>query len=101
VEIQQQLYATLTQAYEQARIDEVRNTPVFTIIDPPEGSEESVDSTLPLRALAALALGFIFALGIAISRDYAEKQRQNATSEFTEFRHLRQTMFRRLFRRGM
>ncbi|HEX5386098.1 MAG TPA: Wzz/FepE/Etk N-terminal domain-containing protein [Gemmatimonadales bacterium] len=35
VQLYQQLYQSLTQSYEQARVDEVRDTPVFTVLDPP------------------------------------------------------------------
>jgi uncharacterized protein involved in exopolysaccharide biosynthesis len=35
VSLRQQLYTTLAQSYEQARIEEVRDTPVITIVEPP------------------------------------------------------------------
>jgi uncharacterized protein involved in exopolysaccharide biosynthesis len=47
VNMQQQLYTNLAQSYEAARIDEVRNTPVITIVEPPD---------LPARPDARLAL---------------------------------------------
>ncbi len=37
VDLRQQVYVTLSQSYEQARLDEVRNTPSFSIVDGPEG----------------------------------------------------------------
>ena len=36
VQFQQQLYTSLAQSFEQARIDEVRNTPVITVLEPPD-----------------------------------------------------------------
>ncbi|MGH2396063.1 MAG: hypothetical protein ACRDFW_03555, partial [bacterium] len=36
VDLVQQVYATLAKAYEEARIQEVRNTPLITILDNPE-----------------------------------------------------------------
>lgn len=36
VSLRQQLYTIISQAYEQARIEEVRDTPVFTILDQPQ-----------------------------------------------------------------
>lgn len=36
VNMQQQVYTTLAQSYEAARIDEVRNTPVITIVEAPD-----------------------------------------------------------------
>lgn len=47
VTMRQQLYTTLTQSYESARIDEVRNTPVITLMESPD---------LPARPDARLAL---------------------------------------------
>jgi uncharacterized protein involved in exopolysaccharide biosynthesis len=47
VNMQQQLYTTLAQSYEAARIDEVRNTPVITLMEPPD---------LPAKPNARLAL---------------------------------------------
>ncbi len=47
VNMQQQVYTTLSQSYEAARIDEVRNTPVITIVEPPD---------LPAKPDARLAL---------------------------------------------
>jgi uncharacterized protein involved in exopolysaccharide biosynthesis len=53
VDLRQQVFTSLAQAYEQARIDEVRNTPVITVVDRPEGSAE------PSRRLHVVAaLGF-------------------------------------------
>src|SRR5207302_10527342 len=42
VDLRQQVYVTLAQSYEQARIDEVRNTPQLSIIDQPEGTARPV-----------------------------------------------------------
>ncbi len=46
VEVNQQVYLTLSQSYEQARIEEVRNTPLITVIDGPEGSAEPLCGAL-------------------------------------------------------
>jgi uncharacterized protein involved in exopolysaccharide biosynthesis len=45
--MQQQVYTGLAQSYEAARIDEVRNTPVITVVEPPD---------LPAKPDARLAL---------------------------------------------
>lgn len=47
VNMQQQVYTSLTQSYEAARIDEVRNTPVITLMELPD---------LPAKPDARLAL---------------------------------------------
>lgn len=47
VTMQQQVFTSLAQSYEAARIDEVRNTPVITLMEPPD---------LPAKPDARLAL---------------------------------------------
>lgn len=61
VDQQLQITIALAQSYEQARIEEVRNTPVISIVDPPEGSG------LPtVRLLVILAMAGFLGLGAAI-----------------------------------
>ena len=66
VMLKQQVYASLAQAYEEARIEEVRNTPVLTVVDRPEGSARGNRSPLVMGLLAlgltaVLVLGWVFA----------------------------------------
>lgn len=89
VDLHQQVYTRLAESYEQSRIDEVRNTPVLGIIDPPEGTSRKVSRALDF-AMWILA-GLLFA-GIAIMvqtalRRYAAKHPQ-------EWQHLRQALGR-------
>jgi uncharacterized protein involved in exopolysaccharide biosynthesis len=74
VSIRQQVYAALAQAYEQARIEEVRNTPVITVVDRPENSARSGRRILVAAGLA-FVLGFIAAIGLAFTLDWYERQR--------------------------
>ena len=41
VSVRQELVTAMAQAYEQARVDEVRNAPVITVIDQPESLQPS------------------------------------------------------------
>lgn len=50
VDLRQQVYATLSQSYEQARLDEVRNTPSFGVVDGPEGPVR--EASRPVRDAA-------------------------------------------------
>jgi len=61
VQLKQQVFQTLSQAVEQARIDEVRDTPVLTIIEPPSPPPVRDSSRLLLKLAGALA----FAIGSA------------------------------------
>ena len=49
VSMQQQVYSSLAQAFEQARIEEVRNTPVVTLVDPPNLPGQPGDCCQRLR----------------------------------------------------
>lgn len=77
VAMRQQVYAALAQAYEQARIEEVRNTPVITIVDRPEGSARPTRGIIFVTALA-LMLGLAFAAALAFLLDYFARHRHSA-----------------------
>jgi uncharacterized protein involved in exopolysaccharide biosynthesis len=68
VTMQQQVYTTLAQSYEAARIDEVRNTPVITVVEPPDLPPKP-DSRLALvKALLAGILGLAIGACLAAAR---------------------------------
>lgn len=62
VDLRHQVYTNLVQAYEQAKIDEVRNTPVLSIVEPPIVPAEPDSRYLALKLVLALVAG----LGIAM-----------------------------------
>lgn len=84
VDLQQLVYSTLAQSYETARIDEVRNTPVLTLIDPPQGSARLAVNMVG-AAFLGLVLGSMVALGVWLGRLYL---RQQSLTHPTEFRDL-------------
>jgi uncharacterized protein involved in exopolysaccharide biosynthesis len=61
VTITQQVLLTLTQSFEQARIEEVRDTPVITIIEPPNLPVDPQPRGLVKGVLAALVAGVVLA----------------------------------------
>lgn len=90
VELSQQLYVSLVQVFEQARLEEVRNTPVISIVNPPEGS------AMPsLRLLVVLFASGAMGLGITIStifvREYIRREgarhQEKRTSGQVQFGH--------------
>jgi uncharacterized protein involved in exopolysaccharide biosynthesis len=82
VDLRQQVFSALAQAYEQARIDEMRDTPVLTVLDPPELTGVKVGRKRD--ALIWLVFGFVFAVGIALSRDTLRRRRQEDPALFAE-----------------
>ncbi|MBI4421981.1 MAG: hypothetical protein HY560_14245 [Gemmatimonadetes bacterium] len=83
LDLRQQVYTTLAQAYEQARIDAVRDTPLITIIEHPEGSARRA-GTVWRNGVLALLFGAILALGIVTVSEYLARQRRESPEEYRE-----------------
>ena len=66
-EVRQGVVSALAQAYEQARIEEVRNTPVLAILDPPEATATKLGRTRD--ALIWVVIGFVLAVSFAVGRE--------------------------------
>lgn len=99
LDVQQQLYLSLVQNVEQARLEEVRNTPVITVVDPPEGSAEPLGRSAGLKVLLALAVGLIIAVGVALLLEQTRQRREENPDEFAEFDSLRRSAFSRIIPR--
>jgi uncharacterized protein involved in exopolysaccharide biosynthesis len=73
IDQQQQVYTSLAQAYEQARIDEVRNTPVITILESPDLPARPDPRRALLKGLLGLVAGVLIStLMIALRNAFAE-----------------------------
>ena len=95
VDFLQQVYLTLAQGYERARIDEARNTPVISIIDSPE--ESAVRSvSLVLTLVVGIVMGAMLGLLYGIAKDYMKSQRMAQTPAYVEFASLRTSALREL-----
>jgi uncharacterized protein involved in exopolysaccharide biosynthesis len=68
VDMHQAMYTTLRQAYEQARIDEVRNTPVVTVVEPPELPAYPDSRLLLVKVLLAFLVGIAVGAAVAFAR---------------------------------
>ncbi|HWV57913.1 MAG TPA: Wzz/FepE/Etk N-terminal domain-containing protein [Longimicrobiales bacterium] len=68
VVMRQQLYSSLAQGYEQARIDEVRNTPVITVVQAPETPVLPDRRGLVLKVASALIAGGMLAIVLAVAK---------------------------------
>ncbi|MGI8548913.1 MAG: hypothetical protein ACR2M1_16570 [Gemmatimonadaceae bacterium] len=78
---EQQIYATLSQAYEQAKIEEVRDTPVFTIIEKPETPPGPDSRGILFKSVLAIMLGLTLGLLLALARDAATRARRERLGE--------------------
>jgi uncharacterized protein involved in exopolysaccharide biosynthesis len=75
VTLAQQIYTTIAQRYELANIEAVRNTPVITVVDAPEGLVEARPRYTIAIVLAAFAIGVAIAVVIALSSARTETSR--------------------------
>jgi len=93
VDLAQGVYVTLARAVEEARIEEIRNTPVITVLDGPEGSARRAHS-LRLIAAVGLVLGIIAAVIIAFLLEYSARDRSQNPEAYDEFERLSASMAR-------
>lgn len=98
VQLQQEVYLSLAQAYEQARIDEVRDTPVLTIIESPEGAAVPAGTGRAVAAVIGLVVGGLLGLLLAFAVEAVRRQRSRDPVEYAEFMALRDRLLGRLGR---
>lgn len=84
----QQLFTSLTQSYQQAAINEVRNTPVITVVDPPEVPPVPDERQLPLKGLLGLVVGGILAVVWIVGWEVMATSRKELPDQHAEFRRL-------------
>jgi len=84
-----QLYTTLSQAYEQAKIDEVRDTPVITVVEVPEVPVRPDSRGLLLRALGGMVVGMMLGVALAMVRAVTQTHRVQRSEEFAAYMALK------------
>ena len=82
--MREQLYISLAQAYDQARISEVRNTPVITVIDPPEMPVRPDSKRFVLKIMLALVLGAGVGAAAGLLDGYIQRARREEADEFAD-----------------
>lgn len=89
VDLRQQLQSTLLQSYERAKMEEVRDIPVITIIDRPDlPFEPNARGRIKKVALALLA-GSIIGVILAFLLEYFSEARQREVDQAAELTALR------------
>jgi uncharacterized protein involved in exopolysaccharide biosynthesis len=88
VGMRQEVVTAMAQAYEQARIDEVRNTPVVTVIDEPEVPALPEPRGRLLKLVLGAILGTMVGFGIAFVVEYGERAESEKNEEYGELRTL-------------
>lgn len=85
VSLKQQVYRTLSTRYEEARISEVKSTPVVTTVTHPEVPARADLGHLRLKAALGLLLGGILGLVWAFGAEFAESVREEGQDDFRRF----------------
>jgi len=83
------LYVSMVQAYETARIEEVRDLPVISVIEPPEMPIQPDARGGLKKTLMGLLIGFVLGVVIAFVRDKLAQNKEAQTDDFVEFSQLK------------
>ncbi len=70
VQLKQEIYNTLSREFEEARIAEVRDTPLLTVIDPAVAPDKRLSPRRRKMVMLAGVLGVLVALGGIYARQY-------------------------------
>lgn len=84
VTTRQGVVTSLTQAYEQARIDEVRNTPVFTVLEEPQIPVRPDPRGILIKAVVGFLIGTLLGLAIVIGAEYLRRVRTLDPAAYAE-----------------
>jgi uncharacterized protein involved in exopolysaccharide biosynthesis len=89
VAMRQEIVNSLAQSLEQARIEGIRDTPVITVMDPPEESSVPIARGSVQRAVLGLLLGLLLAVFIAFAREFGRRSRDHDGDDYREFDRLK------------
>lgn len=70
VKVSEALYELLTQQYEHARIQERRDTPTFSVLDPAAGGGAKVRPKRLYLGLGTMVVAFVLVLGLVIMQNW-------------------------------
>ena len=91
VEIQTKILAFILPIYEQAKIEEKRETPTIMILDQPYVPEKKTKPKRLTMTLIFTFIGFLFSFFIAFVWEFYEKQKELNTPEFQKFKLMMKT----------
>jgi uncharacterized protein involved in exopolysaccharide biosynthesis len=94
LQLKQSLYNTLAAAVENARIDEVRNSPVVSVIEPAyvppklDDEQKSWIPPIPTKGIIRLILAIFLGLFLAFAVEYFERNRDQSPEDAAELQRL-------------
>jgi uncharacterized protein involved in exopolysaccharide biosynthesis len=89
VDMRNQIYTNLLQAYETAKIEEVRDLPVITVIEAPEMPLDPDRRGGLRKTLIGMLVGFVLGCLIAFLMDRMARNKASQSDDFLEFAALR------------
>jgi uncharacterized protein involved in exopolysaccharide biosynthesis len=89
VSMRQQIYTSLVQAYDRAKIEEVRDTPVITVLQAPEQPVRADPLYLPIKLILTVIVALVVGIWFAMGREALSPRRATPAAPQTEFAALR------------
>lgn len=89
VSMRQNLYTSLATALDNARIEEVRDLPVLTVVERPEIPLHADPPKWPEKALMGALFGFLLGIVLSFFHGYFIRKNYRVPAEAEEFRWLR------------
>lgn len=91
VRVSEALFELLTQQYEHARIQERRDTPTFSVLDPASGGGEKVRPKRLYLGAGTVLVGFVLIAALLIIRDWMARLARLAPDQYQSILSLWQT----------
>ena len=85
LEVQKAIYKLLVQQYEQAKIQEAKDTPTIQILDKPEEPEKRSKPKRALIVISAAILSVFISIFIIFIAEYLRRLQQNDPSTYQKF----------------
>jgi len=89
VQLKRGLFNTLSQAYEQSRIEEVRNTPVITVFEQPDMPVHPDSRRVVVKTLLGFMFGSLVGVITALLLERVRWMKETESEEFAQFLVLR------------
>lgn len=89
VTLAQQVFTTLAQRRESSRVEAVRNTPMVTVIDSPEGLAVKAKRYVALKTVLAALLAFVVGVVLAFTIERVRRSRTADAPGYAEYLTLR------------
>lgn len=83
--LRQQVFTTLTQGYEEARIREVRDTPVITVFEPPSAPSRPQPRGLLVGVVLGSMLGALIGTLLSLTSSLLARRREGGSGDAEEF----------------